>query len=54
MTHEQKNAYNLLKYYQEKLSFQQFKTLKGQIKAQDLAGFYKGLSKVLSQKRFRR
>lgn len=38
---------NLLKNYRQQLSFQQFSTLRGQAKAGDIDGSYKGLQTIL-------
>lgn len=38
---------NLLKRYRQKLSFQQFSTLRGQAKAGDIDAAYKGLQKLI-------
>lgn len=38
---------NLLKSYRQKLSFQQFSTLRGQAKAGDIDAAYKGLQKLI-------
>lgn len=42
-----KECFNLLKKYKHKLTRQQLLTLKGQIKANDLKGFKKGLCKLI-------
>lgn len=42
-------AYKILKRYKYQLTRQQVNTLKGQIKAGDLKGFYKGLKKILNK-----
>lgn len=42
-------AYKILKKYKYKLTRQQVSTLKGQIKAGDLKGFYKGLKKLINK-----
>ena len=38
---------NLLKNYRQQLSFQQFSTLRGQAKAGNIDGAYKGLQTIL-------
>lgn len=43
---EQKKAFETLDLYRRKLTLQQYKTLKGQIKAGDTEGFYKGIRKI--------
>ena len=40
-------CYILLKKYRDKLTRQQLLTLKGQIKANDIVGFKKGLCKLI-------
>lgn len=45
-----KECYMLLKKYKHKLTRQQLLTLKGQIKANDLIGFKKGINKLLNEK----
>lgn len=42
-------AYKILKKYKYKLTRQQVSTLKGQIKAGDIKGFYKGLKKLINK-----
>lgn len=42
-------AYRILKRYKYQLTRQQVNTLKGQIKAGDIEGFYKGLKKILNK-----
>jgi hypothetical protein len=42
-----KECFNLLKKYKHKLTRQQLQTLKGQIKANDIAGFKKGLYNIV-------
>lgn len=42
-------AYKILKRYKYQLTRQQENTLKGQIKAGDIEGFYKGLKKILNK-----
>lgn len=42
-------AYKILKRYKYQLTRQQVNTLKGQIKAGDIEGFYKGLKKILNK-----
>lgn len=42
-----RECFNLLKKYKHKLTRQQLLTLKGQIKANDIEGFKKGLNKIL-------
>lgn len=42
-------AYKILKKYKYKLTRQQVNTLKGQIKAGDIKGFYKGLKKLINK-----
>lgn len=42
-------AYKILKRYKYQLTRQQVNTLKGQIKAGDLKGFYKGLKKLINK-----
>jgi len=42
-----KECYELLKKYHKKITRQQLQTLKGQIKANDLTGFKKGLCKLI-------
>ena len=42
-------AYKILKRYKYQLTRQQVNTLKGQIKAGDIKGFYKGLKKILNK-----
>lgn len=42
-------AYKILKRYKYQLTRQQINTLKGQIKAGDLKGFYKGLKKLINK-----
>lgn len=42
-----KECFNLLKIYKHKLTRQQLLTLKGQIKANDIVGFKKGLCKLI-------
>lgn len=45
---ELRNKYlKILVKYKYRLSFQQFRVFKGQIKAGDYAGFIKGLKKVI-------
>lgn len=44
------NLYKLLKHYKYKLTKQQYLTLKGQIKATDLKGAYKGIIKIVGAK----
>lgn len=44
------DAYVLLKKWQKHLTKQEYKTLKGQIKAGDITGFKKGLSNLLRRK----
>ena len=43
-------AFELLKKWQRHLTKQEYKTLKGQIKAGDIQGFKKGLSNLLRRK----
>ena len=45
-----KEAFELLKKWQRHLTKQEYKTLKGQIKAGDIPGFKKGLSNLLRRK----
>lgn len=45
-----KECYDLLKKYHKKLTRQQILTLKGQIKANDLVGFKKGLRNIIRSK----
>ena len=45
-----KEAFELLKKWQRHLTRQEYKTLKGQIKAGDIQGFKKGLSNLLRRK----
>lgn len=40
-------AFKLLKKYKYRLTKQQYKTFKGQILANDIQGFIKGLKKVI-------
>lgn len=47
---EVKECYNLLKRYHRYLTRQQLLTLKGQIKANDIIGFKKGLKRLLDKK----
>lgn len=42
-------AYKILKRYKYQLTRQQVNTLKGQIKAGDIKGFYKGLKKLINK-----
>ena len=42
-------AYKILKRYKYQLTRQQIKTLKGQIKAGDIKGFFKGLKKLINK-----
>lgn len=42
-----RNFMKLLKSYRQQLSFQQFRTLRGQAKASDIDAAYKGLQKLL-------
>ena len=42
-----KECYDLLKKYHKKLTRQQILTLKGQIRANNLEGFKKGLMKLI-------
>ena len=44
---------NLLKENRDKLTLQQFRTLKGQVLAGDIAGATKGLQKLLKQREAR-
>ena len=41
--------YKLLKKYKYKLSKQQYKTIKGQIRSNDLLGAYKGIRKLVGE-----
>ncbi len=41
--------YKLLKRYKYKLSKQQYNTIKGQIKANDLDGAFKGIKTILNR-----
>lgn len=41
--------YKLLKKYKYKLSKQQYKTIKGQIRNNDLLGAYKGIRKLVGE-----
>ncbi len=45
-----RECFNLLKKYKHKLTRQQILTLKGQIKANDLIGFKKGLRNIIRSK----
>lgn len=42
-------AYKILKRYKYQLTRQQVSTLKGQIKAGDIKGFFKGLKKLINK-----
>lgn len=42
--------YKLLKKYKYKLTKQKYKTIKGQIKVNDLEGAYKGIKTILDRK----
>ena len=42
-------AYKILKRYKYQLTRQQKNTLKGQIKAGDIEGFYKGINKLIKK-----
>lgn len=42
-----RNFMKLLKSYRQQLSFQQFRTLRGQAKTGDIDAAYKGLQKLL-------
>lgn len=44
------NAYKLLKIHKSKLTFQQYRTIKGQIRAGDVEGAIRGLKRVLQRK----
>ena len=44
-------AYKILKRYKYQLTRQQVNTLKGQIKAGDIEGFYKGLKNIISRRK---
>ena len=46
-----KECFMLLKKYKHKLTRQQIQTLKGQIKANDIVGFKKGLCKLIGSDR---
>ena len=46
-TQEQSKTMRLLKQYKHRLTFQQYKTIKGQIEAGDCEGASKGLEKLL-------
>lgn len=50
MTSEQAQAYKHIKQYFKYLSRQEYRTLVGQIKANNVLGAMKGLDKVLSKK----
>lgn len=41
--------YKLLKKYKYKLNKQQYKTIKGQIRNNDLLGAYKGIKKIVGE-----
>jgi hypothetical protein len=43
-------CYKLLKQYKNRLTIQQYKTLKGQINSGDYDGFVKGLFKIAKRK----
>lgn len=46
-----KECYQLLKRYSDYLNKQQYSTLKGQIQAGDIDGFYKGIKLVVNRNR---
>ena len=48
LTREQKKAFADLKYNKDKLTVQQYRTLKGQLLAGDTSGALKGLQKLLT------
>ena len=48
LTREQKKAFADLKYNKDKLTVQQYRTVKGQLLAGDTAGALKGLQKLLT------
>ena len=50
MNNELVECFKLLKCYKCKLTKQQYKTLKGQIIANDINGFRKGLFTILKRK----
>ena len=48
LTREQKTAFADLKYNKDKLTVQQYRTVKGQLLAGDTSGALKGLQKLLT------
>lgn len=50
MTHEQQQALDKLYENKNILTYQQYRTFRGQIKTGDVTGFHKGIDRIIKEK----